>query len=223
MKALIFDSGPLINFSMSGLLYLLEELKRRFQGKFFITEQVKYEVIDRPIKVPKFELGALIIKNMLSKNIIELPSSLNIDSNSIKKQTFALLEIANKCIEAGGKQINIVSEAEISCLALSEELSKRNIQNIIAIDERTTRILGEKPKELEEFMSKKLNARVDFVCELNTFKNFKFIRSTELVYVAYKKGLLNLEGQNLLEALLYATKFHGSSVSFDEINVLKKL
>ena len=87
MKALIFDSGPLINFSMSGLLYLLEELKRRFQGKFFITEQVKYEVIDRPIKVPKFELGALMIKNLLAKKIIEFPSSLEIDSELIKKQT----------------------------------------------------------------------------------------------------------------------------------------
>lgn len=223
MKALIFDSGPLINLSMSGLLYLLEGLKKIFQGRFFITEQIKYEVIDRPIKVPRFELGALMIKNLLVKRIIELPSSLGIDSELIKKQTSFFMEKANKCVEASGKQINIVSEAEISCLALSSELSKRKIDNIIAIDERTTRILTEKPKNLEELMSKKLHTKVSLVCDLSTFKNFRFIRSTELVYVAYKKGLLKIEGQNALEAVLYATKFHGSSVSFDEINVLKKL
>jgi len=223
MKALIFDSGPLINFSMSGLLYLLEELKRRFQGKFFITEQVKYEVIDRPIKVPKFELGALMIKNLLAKKIIEFPSSLEIDSELIKKQTSFFMKKANSSMEAGGREINILSEGECSCLALSSELSKKEIDNVIAIDERTTRILTESPRNLEEFMSKKLNTKVNFVGDLNTFKNFKFIRSTELVYVAYKKGLLKIEGPNVLEAALYAAKFHGSSISFDEINILKKL
>ena len=222
MKILIFDSGPLINLSMNGLLYILEALKKEFNGKFIITEQVKYEVIDRPIKVPKFELGALQIKELISSNILELPSSIGIGSDIIKKETQFLMKKANTCMMAGDKQINIVSEAEISCLAVSAELAKRNVENIIAIDERTTRILTENPKDLERLMSNKLHMRVNLNYDA-TFKNFKFIRSTELVYVAFKKGILKVKGPKVLEAALYATKFKGSSVSFEEIAILKKL
>ena len=67
MRVLILDSGPLINLSMNGLLYILEGLKAHFQGKIIITRQVKYETIDRPLNVPRFELGALRIKNLLDK------------------------------------------------------------------------------------------------------------------------------------------------------------
>jgi hypothetical protein len=55
------------------------------------------------------------------------------------------------------------------------------------------------------------------------FKNFKFIRSTELAYVAHKKGVLQVKGPRALEAVLYATKYHGSSVSFEEIDSMKKI
>ena len=78
MKTLIFDSGPLINLSMNGFLYILEELKKSFNGKFLITEQVKYETLDRPLKIQIFELGALRIQDLLQKKVLELPSSLNI-------------------------------------------------------------------------------------------------------------------------------------------------
>ncbi|MBI2508099.1 hypothetical protein HYV89_04045, partial [Candidatus Woesearchaeota archaeon] len=91
-------------------------------------------------------------------------------------------------------------------------------------DERTTRLLGEGPENLEELMMKKLHYKVELVRKnFSVFSQFKFIRSTELVYVAYKKGILRVQGPKVLEAALYATKFKGSSASFDEINVLKKL
>src|SRR3989344_1737204 len=149
-KALIFDSGPLINFSMNGFLHLIEDLKKTFEGKFFITEKVKYEVIDRPIKIPRFELGALQIKNLLESKIIELPDKTEIDYNKLNKETIRLMEIANSYIMIGNKKINIISDGEASCLALSLELSKKGIENIIAIDERTTRILSEKPENLKK-------------------------------------------------------------------------
>ena len=159
-KILIFDSGALITLSMNGLTYLLEKLKKTFHGKFIITEEVKYEVIDRPIKVPRFELEALRIKKLLTSNILELPSSLNIDNKTIKSKTRKFMEIANQSVSSKGRWIKIISEGETSCLALSSELTKRNIENIIAIDERTTRILAEKPQNLEQIMSKKLKQKV---------------------------------------------------------------
>ena len=224
MKALILDSGTLINLSMNGLLYILEDLKKNTDIKFYITQPVKYEVIDRPVNIPRFELGALRIKSLIENKIIELPNTSEIDSEKLKSKTKELLNIANESVIVKNKSIKIVSEAEISCLALSILLSEKNIENIIAVDERTTRILGEKPENLENMIASRLHQRVQINKEkLKVFKQFRFIRSTEIVYVAYKKGLLRIKDPKVLEAVLYATKYKGSSVSFEEINALKKL
>ena len=58
--------------------------------------------------------------------------------------------------------------------------------------------------------------------DFKIFSKYRFIRSTEMVYVAFKKGLISLNGKKALEALLYATKFKGSSVSYEEIDAIKK-
>ena len=55
------------------------------------------------------------------------------------------------------------------------------------------------------------------------YKKFKVIRSTELIYVAYKKGLVKLKGKLVLDALLWALKFKGCSISGDEIREIKKI
>ena len=224
-KVLIFDAGPIINLSMNGLIYILEDLKKNFKGKFVITPQVKNEIYDRPIKVKRFQLEALRVKALLDKGILEISDSLDIDQNQLKKDTQTLLNEANQLIECKSKKCaQIVSEGEISCLALSKQLTEKGIENLIAIDERTTRILSEKPENLVKLMSKKLHQTVVLRNRnFEAFKNFKFIRSTELVYVAFKKGLTKVKGKQAQEALLYATKFKGSSISFEEVETLKKL
>ena len=99
-KVLIFDSGTLINLSMNGLLYILESLKTHFKGKLIITKAVKYETVDRPIGISRFELGALQVKNLLDAGILELSSSLGIPDVLIQKRTG---EIRCICICAGFK------------------------------------------------------------------------------------------------------------------------
>ena len=148
IKALILDSGTLINLSMNGLLYILEELKKKSNVRFLVTEQVKYEIIDHPIAIPRFELGALEIRALIDNKTIELPEVLSVTESEIKSKTNYLMHLANQTINAKGKWIKIVSDAEMSCLALSSILIERGIENIIAIDERTTRILAEKPQNL---------------------------------------------------------------------------
>jgi len=224
MKALIFDSGSLINLSMNGLLYIVEDLKKIFKGKFLITRAVKYEIIDRPINVQRFELGALQIQSLLDKGVLELPTAVKIDEQEIERETKELMDIANHFINVGDHWVNLVSPAEISCLALSNELKREGWETMIAIDERTTRLLGEDPQKLEQLMSEKLHQRAQIVAkDLRVFNQYRFIRSSELVFVAYKKNLLRLEGKKALEAALYATKFKGSSISFEEIEQMKKL
>jgi hypothetical protein len=224
MKALILDSGPLINFSINGLLPVLESLKKSFNGKFLITEAVKYEVADRPISIKRFELGALRIQKLLSIGVIEFPSVFSINEKKISQRTHELMEIANHSAQIRDKWVSLLSKAEVSCLALSDELSKIGVENIIAIDERTTRMFCENPRALGEIMSSKLHQKVEIqIRSQKDFSKYKFIRSSELVYAAYKKGLIDLKEGNVLEALLYATKFSGAAITFEEIEILKNL
>ncbi|MAG24604.1 hypothetical protein CMI47_03400 [Candidatus Pacearchaeota archaeon] len=223
-KTLIFDSGTLINLSMNGLLYLLPKLKQKCDCTFLITKEVKKEVVDRPSNVPRFKLGALRVQSLLDSKVLQLPSDLKIPDSAISKKTKYLMELANHSLQSDGKWIKIISQAETSCLALSSELSKLKIQNIISADERTIRILSEKPDNLKKIMERKLHRSLKLEREnFEKFENFKFIRSSELVYVAYKKGLLRVKGQSALEAVLFATKYKGAAISHDEIKELKRL
>ena len=95
------------------------------------------------------------------KKIIEFPESLDIPEKSINHLTQEFLNNANHLLYSKEGWINLVSDAEMSCLALSTELTKRKIDNIIAIDERTTRILAEKPENLEKIMSEKLHTKIN--------------------------------------------------------------
>lgn len=210
---------------MNGFLDILEKLKNINQAKLIITSAVKYEVVDRPLGVQRFELGALRVQNLLYRNIIELPESLEIQDQQIKETTKEFLESANHILQVHGQWVPIVSEAEMSCLALAKILQeKQNTDTLIAIDERTTRIICESPQTLEKLMSERLHQRVNLVEEnLGMFKNYRFIRSSELIYVAHKKGVLGIEGKKALEAALYATKYKGAAISFEEIDVIKKL
>jgi len=224
MKVLIFDSGALINLSMNGLLDILPALKKKINGKFLITKEVKYEVVDRPMGISRFELGALMVQDLIESGVLEMPESIGINSKFITQKTSELMDIANHYLQIKNKWLNIVSDAEMSCLALSSELSSQGIENIIAIDERTTRMLAEMPQNLGRLMSEKFHMPVNLIAKnFEIFSKYRFIRSTELVFVAYKKNLIQLKGKKVLEALLYATKFKGSSVSFEEIDILKKL
>lgn len=224
MKVLIIDSGILINLSLNGLLYIIPELKKKTGARFMITKDVKYEVVDRPLNVPRFELGALRVKDMINKKEIEMPEDFGIEENELNKLRDELMNLANHALKSKDKWIQVVSNAEISCLAASHILSQRKVENMIGVDERTTRLLFEKPQNLENIMSAKLHTKIKLESG-KPFENydFKFIRSTELVYVAFKKGVLKIDDPKILEASLFATKYHGASVSFEEINELKKL
>lgn len=224
MKALIFDSGTLINLSMNALLDILERLQQHWNGVFLITPQVKSEIIDRPLKVHRFELGALRIQQLFNQSILKLPEALAVNRQELEQTTTHLLEAANHTLQIKGSWLEIVSEAEMSCIALAKLLHKKGVETLIAIDERTTRTLCENPRMLEQLISDRMHqwAKVT-AADLSEFQEYRFIRSSELVYVAYKKDLLGLQGKQALEAALYATKSKGAAISYEEIEALKKL
>lgn len=223
MKALIFDSGPLINLTLNGLLHVLEQLKKQSQIKFIITAEVKREIYDHPVTIRQFELGALRMRDLIDRGVLETPESLGVSSERITQETRTLTDKANHSLQADGEWVALVSEAEMSCFALANALKEKNIDSMVAVDERTARMLAEKPESLVKIMSQKLHRDVKLILKLKEIQDAKCIRSSELLYVAYKRGAFAVKDPRTLEALLYATKFKGSSISWEEIEQLKKL
>jgi hypothetical protein len=223
-KAIIFDAGALISLSMNGLLDELQRLKGVFKGDFLITEQVKYEVIDKPINIKCFELEALKVQQLLEDGTLKMAASLGIDNSLISSKTEEIMKIANGIFMNARNNVNIMQLGEGSCLALSKILFEKGVENVIAIDERTTRMLVEKPENLKDLLERKLHTNIVLLKkDFSYFKNFKIIRSAELIYVAWKKDLIDVKKGNVLDALLYALKFKGCSISDEEISEIKKL
>jgi hypothetical protein len=221
MKYIIFDSGPLINFSMNSSLHLLRKLKKTFNGKFLITEKVKTETIDYPEKVRRFELGALQLEALFKDRIIELPKFNKGQIEQLRKGAEEIMTLANSTFRTKKKNLHLIHEGEATTLSLSEMLKA---PNVIAVDERTIRMLCENPENLRKLLQKKLHASVNSNSKNYAFfKKFKMIRSTELVYIAHKKGLFNLKDPRALKAMLYAMKYKGCSVSKEEIEEMVRL
>lgn len=223
MKALILDAGPLINLSMNGLLDIFEKIHHT-GVRIVITNYVYQEVVDRPSHIPRFELGALRIKELIDKGTIKFITGLGIAEQEIESETQRILSITNCAVKTEHHCVEIVSPAEVSCLAASRLLTRKGYETVIAIDERTTRVLFEKPQNLRELMSSKLHRQILLdTSQTEHLGEFRFIRSSELVYVAYKKKWITLLDKRALEALLYATKYKGCSIAWDELEQLKRL
>jgi hypothetical protein len=128
---------------------------------------------------------------------------------------------------ATGEKIAIIQEGESACLAFARLVKG---DHVIVIDERTTRMLCESPQNLESMMERKLHTPLDSNLDLiNGWNNFRFIRSAELLYIAWKKKLILTTGSSgkrdreLLDALLYGAKFKGCAISSVEIEDMKRL
>jgi predicted nucleic acid-binding protein len=142
----------------------------------------------------------------------------------LEKETKRTLDRVNSVLRSTntGEKITILHLGEASCLAFSK-LCKE--ENLIVVDERTTRMLAEAPKNLEALMEKKmhmpLDARLDL---LQDIREQKFIRSAELLYLAYKKNILPIKKtKDALDAMLYGVKFKGTAISSSEIEEIKRL
>lgn len=222
MKYLIFDAGPLINFSMNGLNFLLEKLKKEFQGEFLITKEVKREIIDVPLEIKKYELKALRLQDLFRKNIIKHADLSEQEINELRLIRDRLMQIANTTFRTDRGPLNLIEKGEAAALALSVLLRKKTKINIpIVVDERTARMLVENPDNLKKYFERKFNTSVQVNRKnYSEFSNFKILRSTELAYVGYKKNLLDIKDPRALEAMLYALKFHGCSITEQEINEL---
>ena len=216
-KALIFDSSSIITLAMNGLLPILPKLKESFHGKFFITPNVRQETVDNPLNIRRFELEALNILDLIEKGVLEVINPKGLDSETEK-----IKALVNSSFTAHGEKMKIMHSGECSCLALASLL--KDYKSLLVIDERTARMLLENPENLRKLFESKLHTEVTMTLK-NNFKNMSIVRSSELALVAFKKGLIKLPSskQGVTEALLYASKYNGCSISQDEIQEARKL
>jgi len=129
-NVLIFDASSLISLAMNGLLPELKELKKIFSGKFIIPKEVKWECIERPMNIKRFELEALKLNALVEEKILELPNSLGISDEEISQETKKLLDIANNTFfEKGQKEIHLIDLGETACIVLSKKLTEKGINN----------------------------------------------------------------------------------------------
>ncbi|MBD3310753.1 hypothetical protein GF351_06050 [Candidatus Woesearchaeota archaeon] len=226
MRSIIFDTGPLISLTMNNLLWILEPLKRQFKGQFFITKDVKREIIDKPLQSKRFKFEALQVASLLDDRIIEL-----ISSKSIRERSSQLLYTANRCFSCKKNPLRVIQLAEMETLAAAVEMDA----DACAVDERTTRMLLEDPYSLRDILKKKLHCKVQIdrkkVKEFRKqVKKVKIIRSIELIVMAYEMGLLDkyLPGaagdrKTLLDSVLWGAKIDGCAVSAKEIDQIIEL
>ncbi len=178
--------------------------------------------MDKPLKIKKYKLEGIEVQNLINKGVLRMSSKFIPDSQ-LAKHTNKIMKLANSSFKVDGQSIKLIHRGEASCLAFSQ-LCKSE-KNLIVIDERTTRMLAEAPEKLKNLMERKLHVKIKIEKQkIEKFKNFRFIRSTELVYIAYKKNLFDLKkDKNLLDALLYSLKFKGTAISSREISEIKNL
>lgn len=226
MKVIVFDSGPIISLTINNLLGLLTNLKEKYKGSFYITDAIRKELIERPLETKKFKFEALQVLRSINSGVLEV-----FNSKELRKKTFHLLDLANKCFKADGNYIQIVHFAEMSGIAAAI----LNNSEAFVVDERNTRLLIEDPIRLKKILSKKLHTKISVdKKDLDEFRNItkgvKLIRSVELVAIAYELGLLNKYLVNvpnpkktLLEAVLWGVKLNGCSVSEKEIDEIVRM
>jgi hypothetical protein len=220
-KALIFDAGPIISLSINNLLWILPELKQRFGGEFYIAEAVRAELVANPLRGKRFKFEAMQVESLIETGVLKI-----IDDRVVKRKADELKELANKAFYLHKYPMQVVQEGEMETIAAAITMGI----DTAVVDERVTRMLVEKPEQLERILEKKMHADVTVDHEkLHTFnettKRIQIIRSIELAAVAFEHGLLNkylVEIPNarmeLLDSILWAIKLNGCSVTEEEIN-----
>ena len=221
MKYLIFDAGPLISLAMSGLLPMLKKLKKSFKGEFILTPSVKREVIDKPLTIKKYKIEAVFVRQLVDEGILKMSKDFVADKD-VNAQTKKIMNDLNSVLisQRTNEKIKIIQEGEASCLAFAD-LCKG--ESLIVSDERTIRLLTESPKNLKELMERKLHVGLNMKTP-EYLSKYRFIRSTEMAYIAYKKGLLDVpQTEDNLDAVLYGLKYKGTAVLSEEIEAMKRL
>ena len=223
MKSLVFDSSSLISITANNLLNVLAKLKNYYHGEFFITREVKNEIINNPLNIRRFKLEAIELANFFANNYLKFYE------NDISNKTNYLLTLANSIYKAGDDYIEILHKGEVESLALCSLVDA----GALVVDERTTRLLIEDPLRLKHLLENKLHIKItldksNLLYFKKETKKIKIVRSSELMIMAFELGLFENYDKikdivknykkEILEGILYGLRLNGCSISLKEID-----
>ena len=213
---IIFDSSSLISFTDACLLGTLKDITNEIGVEIVIPEYVAIETIDKPLKVHKYMIHAVRIKNAVNDGWIKV-EKINNESKNFVNET---MEHINDLYSIRGHPLQIIQKGEVEALALIKELGA----NVLAVDERTTRLLIENPEALRGLLERRHHQSVEINKERlheleKTFDGLVIVRSIEIAALAFKRQLIN---RNMIRPVLYALKYNGCGISEREIKEFMK-
>ncbi len=229
MKALVFDSGPIISLTLNSLLWILRPLKKQFKGDFYITKAVYGEIIGYPLQTKKFKFEAFQVLNLMKDGTLKVA-----DSPEIALRASSLMDTANRIYYLGGQPLRMFHYAEMSVLAACLELEVP----AAVVDEKMTRIVRENPGRVAKLLTKRMHQKPSVdngnLGQLQEeLKDIRIIRSSELAAVAYELGMLDSyvadssiirqPGAELIDAILWGLKLNGCAIAEKEINQIVKI
>jgi hypothetical protein len=151
MSTIIFDSSTLISIGGCCLYGTLIKIKERNPDlRLIIPKGVVSEVIDIGTKVTKFAWSSSRIQRLVNDGIIEI-----MDITDKQKYT-EFEENINNIFKTNHGNIEIMQRGEIEAIILMNELNA----DCLAVDELTTRLLIEKPQDLERLTERRYKTQV---------------------------------------------------------------
>ncbi len=223
MTVLVVDSSTIISCAINCLMWVFERLNEK-GIKFVVPMAVKKEVVDSGIKTKKYKYQSIRVLEAFSKGVFE------VYTENVEKETSEILNYANTSFYIKNKPMKILHRADAEVLVLAKKINADGI----LVDERNLRLLIEHPDSLNSHLDKKFHTKTKMI-EKNVLLvkekigGKEMIRSVELIAYAYSKGIFDdiisvcsTSEKNcrkeIVEGLLYALKFAGCAISFNEIN-----
>ncbi|HDQ59843.1 MAG TPA: hypothetical protein ENN30_01470 [Candidatus Woesearchaeota archaeon] len=228
MSKIVVDSSTLISCALNCLLWVFDEFKEK-GVKFVVPTEVEREVLTKGLSTKKFRFEAVRVAHHFINNTI------SIGKEDIEQDTQELLSYANSSFYIKNNPIKILEKADAQVAALS---IKTNADAILT-DETTLRLLVENPNAIKKTLERRMHSEVKVdKRKLYSFQkkmgNIPVIRSVELLAIALEDPIMfeptfrrsaeiDISKRDVISGILYALKFSGCSVSFEEINDLVNL
>jgi len=226
MKHLVVDSSSLISLSSNCLLWILDKLRAETNLQLIMTPDVRKEVVDKPLKIERFRLGAVRVLKRLGNGVIKVEETNPVATNKV-------LDVANKVFTVKGEYYKIVHKGEMGLVPLA--LAKKS--KFMLIDERIVEKLLTDINRLKQIFENRLHMKVTINKKyLDEFKaltdDLTVIKSSDLVAIAHEKGLLrdyvrdcmsDKTMKDFISGALWGLKKSGCSISTLDIKEYMKI
>ncbi len=212
----VCDSSTLISIADTCNIDALALLRQKAGADFVIPPGVEEEIVVAPSRVKSLEFSALRIRRLVEDGTVRVEGAQNLAS-----KTQEIADAANRLYLVGGKPLKLIHGGEAETLALLGILGAK----ILAIDEKTTRLIIEDPLKLKEMIEGEYTEKMVF--DLKAYEAFRrmipqvsVIRSAELLALAAKRGFFSNFGEHEEEAFhsaINALRAAGCSLAQDEM------